>query len=219
VGARKLPTRDRGNRNEAFVVKSGSGISMDQNQWPDGATLSGMRALTERYGDAMTTLSMALLPLYAVALDLESDFFKGAFTSPFYRLRMTHYPPLGNAAVEDFSIAPHVDSTFFTILARESAGLTIYSETQNSWLQVPQVEGALIVNTGELLRQWSNDRFVSVKHFVRNHRDTSRYSIPYFLNADADHVMECLPTCWGPSNPPKYPPISYLQSQAIAQGE
>ena len=47
------------------------------------------------------------------------------------------------------------------------------------------LDNAFIVNTGELLRHWSNDRFISVKHFANNNTGTSsRYSIPYFLNAE-----------------------------------
>jgi isopenicillin N synthase-like dioxygenase len=47
----------------------------------------------------------------------------------------------------------------------------------------------------------------------------SRYSIPFFSNAASDYPMECLATCQGPGNPPKYPTISYGYSQATAQGE
>ena len=218
VGARKLPTRTRGNRNEAFLIKSGGGIRSEDNQWPDDAKIPGMRQAIERYGSSLTSLARSLLPIYATALELDPGFFSEAFTDPFYRLRMTHYPPLG-ADTEDFSIAPHVDSTFFTILAQDSVGLTIFSEAQDAWLEVPHIEGSLIVNTGELLKHWSNDRFVSVKHFVRNSRAAPRYSIPFFFNANADYVMQCLPSCHGPDNPPRHPPISYLQSQAVAQGE
>ena len=75
------------------------------------------------------------------------------------------------------------------------------------------------MNSGELLRQWTNDRYLSVRHFANNAAAGSRYSIPFFYNAAADYPMECLPTCQGPGNPPKYPTISYEQSQAAAQGE
>ncbi|MFT6039655.1 MAG: isopenicillin N synthase-like dioxygenase, partial [Candidatus Azotimanducaceae bacterium] len=46
-----------------------------------------------------------------------------------------------------------------------------------------------------------------------------RYSIPFFLNANSDYPMTCVPSCCGPDNPPKYPPISYAESQAVIQGE
>jgi len=59
-----------------------------------------------------------------------------------------------------------------------------------------------------------------VKHFANNNTgETSRYSIPFFLNANATHRMEPIPSCVGPDNPHKYPVISYAESQAVAQGE
>jgi len=61
---------------------------------------------------------------------------------------------------------------------------------------------AFIVNTGEPLRTWNGDRFVSVKHV-----------------ANPDYRITCIPSCFGPGNPAKYPPISYNQSQAVVQGE
>ncbi|NDH76766.1 MAG: hypothetical protein EBY52_08545 [Actinobacteria bacterium] len=82
------------------------------------------------------------------------------------------------------------------------------------------VADALVVNTGELLKQWSNDRFVSVKHFVPPHQGPAdRYSIPFFFNANADWPMRVLPTCTDEARPPRYPAVSYRQSQAAAQGE
>jgi isopenicillin N synthase-like dioxygenase len=89
------------------------------------------------------------------------------------------------------------------------------------------MKDAIIVNTGELLLQWANDHFLSVKHFANhnlspsssNEKPTSRYSIPFFFNANSDYRMHCIPTCCSGSNPPKYPPFSYEESQALAQGE
>jgi len=86
------------------------------------------------------------------------------------------------------------------------------------------LEGAFVVNTGELLRQWTNDRFISVKHFANNNHygigdQCSRYSIAFFLNANSEYRMTCIPSCCGPDNPAKYLPLSYAESQAVAQGE
>lgn len=217
-GERKLPRRARGNGNEAFIVKSGSGIRPEENQWPDARLLPEMRSVVEAYQRAATALARSMLPVYSVALDLEPEFFAPAFTAPFCRLRLSHYPQQPPRGPEMFGIAPHVDSTFFTILAQDSAGLTIHSRVRDAWVEVPATDD-LVVNTGELLKQWSNDRFVSARHFVRGVSDKSRYAIPFFFNADADWVMRCLPSCCGPHDPPRYPPVSYRQSQALAQGE
>lgn len=220
VKNRKLPTRDKGNLNEAFLVKRDHTIGMADNQWPSSADLPEFRQTVEAYGEAMEDLGRKLMPLFATALDMPSDYFEKAFEQPMYRLRMTHYPPTSSQVVDEFGIAPHVDTTFCTLLAQDQAGLTIYSERRQKWIKAPLLENAFVVNSGELLRQWTNDRFLSVKHFANNNTgDTSRYSIPFFLNANSDYVMSCIPSCCGPDYPAKYPPISYAQSQAVAQGE
>jgi len=217
---RKLPARDKGNLNEMFIIKRDHLAGLNENQWPREDQLPGFKTNIELYAAQIESLAKRLLPIYARALELDKDFFAPAFTQPLYRLRMTHYPLIEQKAVNEYGIAPHVDTTFFTLLAQNSPGLVIFSEKRKCWIHAPVIENAFIVNTGELLKQWSNDRFVSVKHFANNNTgDEARYSIPFFFNANPDYIMECLPTCCDADNPPKYPPISYLQSQGVVQGE
>ena len=229
--ARKLPTRDRGNLNEAFLIKGSQDIQRGDNRWLSDQLLPGFRAATEAYATAVEELALALVPLYAAALGLDEAYFGEAFEHPSWRLRMTHYPPDGGVRAKsdgaddseheaaDFGIAPHVDTTFFTLLLQDGPGLVVFSNLRNEWISVPVVDGAFVVNAGELLKQWTNDRYLSARHFANNGANDARYSIPFFFNAAADYPMACLPTCHDEANPPKYPTISYNQSQAIAQGE
>ena len=220
VKHRKLPARDKGNLNEAFIIKCDHKLTMEDNQWPNEQTLPGFRSAVADYATALEQLGKRLLPIFATALKMQPHFFDEAFTSPLYRLRLTHYPPQQHIADDEFGIAPHVDTTFCTILAQDQPGLIIYSEPRKQWIKAPLLDDAFIVNTGELLRTWTNDRFISVKHFANNNAsDQPRYSIPFFLNANSDYPMTCVPSCCGPDNPPKYPPISYAESQAVVQGE
>ena len=221
IGARKLPTREKGNPNEAFLVKSDIGVGFDDNQWLPEATLPGFRTVVETYARTMAAVAYRLLPVYAVALDLDPDYFDPAFQDPFWRLRMTHYPanPETDEDIGLMGIPPHVDTTFMTLLLPDSPGLSIFSELRQQWILAPVVPDAFIVNSGELLRQWSNDRVLSTRHFANNMSDASRYSVPFFYNATADYPMQCLPSCCGPDNPAKYPPISYRESQGVVQGE
>ena len=220
---RKLPTRKKGNANEAFIVKHQPGpqsVTFADNQWPSEEVLPGFHADVLAYATALEQLALKLLPAYARALRLPTDFFTEAFTAPMYRLRMTKYPPIQAYEKDEFGIAPHVDTTFITLLAQDQEGLIIYNERQGLWMRAPVLPGAFIVNTGELLRQWTNDHFISVKHFANNnYSPTPRYSIPFFFNANADYRMHCIPTCCSEDNPPQYPPFSYLESQAGVQGE
>lgn len=220
VGNHKLPARPTANLNETFIVKSDQGLTFDDNQWPDPRELEGFRERVEAYADQMERLGKRLVPLFAAALEMPTNFFDEAFTTPQYRLRMTHYPAIADQSASGFGISPHVDTTFCTILAQDRPGLTIFDERRSGWIKVPLLENAFIVNSGELLRQWTNDRFISVKHFANNNTGTdSRYSVPFFFNANSTYKMTCVPTCCGPDNPAKYPAISYAESQAVAQGE
>jgi len=217
---RKLPARDTANVNEAYIVKVDDKLGLDDNPWPPADALPGFRSTVQDYARTMEDLGKKLLPIFAAALGVPADFFDDAFDKPLYRLRMTHYPPVPPEQSEQFGISPHVDTTFCTILAQDQPGLTIYSERRKVWIRAPLLDDAFIVNTGELLRQWSNDRFLSVKHFANNNTSgLSRYSIPFFFNANPHFRMHCIPGCSGPDNPPKYPPISYAESQATVQGE
>lgn len=220
IGTRKLPSREKGNPNEAFLIKGDRGVTFEDNLWLPEAVIPGFRATVEAYAETIGSLAKRLLPFYATALGLDADFFDAAFEHPFSRLRMTHYPhqPEGDD-LGMVGIPPHVDTTFMTLLLPGSPGLAIYSSLRNEWIQAPVVPGAFIVNAGELLKQWSNDRVLSTRHFADNASDESRYSVPFFFNATADYPMECLPTCWDEENPPKYPTISYLESQGVVQGE
>lgn len=219
--SRKLPTRAKANLNEAFLIKGNRELGFDDSQWLADEVLPGFRDTVERYATAVNELALRLLPVYASALGLAANFFAPGFEHPSWRLRMTRYPPVPEQLEDeaDFGIAPHVDTTFFTLLLQNAPGLTIYSHRRECWIQAPVVENAFVVNSGELLKQWTNDRYLSVRHFANNDANESRYSIPFFYNAAADYPMACLPTCRGPGNPPKYPTISYEQSQAAAQGE
>lgn len=220
VGERRLPRRTKGNLNEAFLLKGDRDIGFADNQWLDEVAIPGFRDAIEQYYRAVRQLALDLLPIYAVALDLEADFFAPGFLDPFWRLRLTHYPPFAPSADDEFGIAPHVDTTFFTLLLQDSPGLIIHSAERDRWIKAPRVENAFVVNSGELLKQWSNDRFLSTRHFANNAEATKdRYSIPFFFNATADFPMECLPSCFDAANPPKYPTISYLESQAAVQRE
>lgn len=220
VNNRKLPARSKGNLNESLVFKRDHEYDLDDNRWPDEQQLTGFRNTIEAYINAIEGLAKQLLPVYARSLGLDKTYFDAAFTRPLYRMRLTRYPIVPGKAADEYGISPHVDTTFFTILAQNSPGLVIRSEPRQCWIHAPVVEDAFIVNTGELLKQWTNDRYLSVKHFADNNTgEESRYSIPFFFNANPDYRMTCVPTCCDADNPPKYPPISYLESQAVVQGE
>jgi len=67
------------------------------------------------------------------------------------------------------------------------------------------------VNSGEILRIWSNDRLLSTPHRVINSSGTDRYAIPFFYSPKPDVLIKCLDTCHDSCDPPRYQPITVAE--------
>jgi isopenicillin N synthase-like dioxygenase len=84
------------------------------------------------------------------------------------------------------------------------------------WYDVPQVPGAYVVNLGDLMSRWTNDRWVSTPHRVvcpppQHYGRSRRQSMAYFCNLSPSQMVRCIDTCTGPGNPPRYPPINAME--------
>ncbi len=184
------------------------------NQWPDPADMPGFRETMVAYMDALEGLGLSLLPLYAVALDLPADWFQEKFREPQYVLRCSHYPP-HEPGPGQFGIAPHSDSSFMTMLAQSALpGLSVLTQS-GKWIEPPVIPGSYVVNSGDMMKRWTNERFLSTPHRAINTTpNADRYAIPFFFDCSIDNPMECIPTCTGPGNPPKYEATSYADYMA-----
>jgi isopenicillin N synthase-like dioxygenase len=177
------------------------------NKWP--AELPGFRETTLAYMEALEALCRRLVPLYALALDLPATFFDACFARPHVILRMSRYPLIDAADESTASLVPHTDSGFMTLLPPNKVqGLSILLP-DGRWMDAPHVEDAFVVNGGDILHRWTNERFLSTPHRVRNVSGQVRYAIPFFCDPDHDTVIECLPSCRSEAQPAKYPPIRF----------
>jgi isopenicillin N synthase-like dioxygenase len=207
---------DKPDLNEAFFCKRERGPDdpllrsgrrfVGPNRWP--ADLPAFRERVLEYIQAMDELSGRVLPVCAVALGLRPDAFDDAFRDSQFSFRLTHYPPVP-AEDNQFGIAPHTDANFLTFLAQtEVPGLQVRLPS-GGWADVPFVPGSYAVNSGDMMHRWTNGRVKSTPHRALPPVGRHRYAIPFFLGPQIDTVIECLPTCQGPDDPPRFPPITY----------
>ena len=217
-GASTVHKATRPNQNESFFLSHDRSADhpdvvagkplRGRNQWP--ADLPGFREDILAYLKAMDALCDRMLPGFAVALDLPRDYFARAFADEAHiTLRLLHYPPQDPSEDNLFGQAPHTDNSFMTVLAREEVPGLAVRLPSGEWLAPPLIPGTFLVNLGNMMRRWSNDRFLSTPHGVLNDSGTDRYSIAYFHSPNPETVIDCLPSCVGPGNPARYPPAVY----------
>jgi isopenicillin N synthase-like dioxygenase len=177
------------------------------NLWPD---LPGFRAPVVAYERAMHDFCVRLLPVLAMALGLPRDWFAPHFSQPTIFLRLLHYPPQPVDAPDDaFGSAPHTDYGFITILAQDERGGLEVRRRDGTWLKAPPMPGTWVVNVADMLARWTNGRWQSTPHRVKNLSGGDRYSCPYFFDMSMDSIVEVVPTCRDSANPAKFPPVRY----------
>jgi isopenicillin N synthase-like dioxygenase len=208
----------RPNFNESFFISHDRGPDhpdvvagkplRGRNQWPAGH--DQMRRRMVEYFKMLEALGDRLLPVLARALDMPANHFTPFFQNEAHlNLRFLHYPPQDAADDEQFGQGPHTDNSFFTMLAREEVPGLAVRLPSGEWLSPPIIPGTFLVNLGNIMKRWSNDRFLSTPHGVVNDSGRDRYSIAFFYSPNPDARIECLPSCVGPDTPPRYPPAVY----------
>jgi len=109
-------------------------------------------------------------------------------------------------------VKAHADSGTITLLIRQTSsefnpfgGLQILSKN-DKWVRVPNMpQGYILVNIGNLLSFWTNQRFQSTKHRVTNPKPgpgNRRISIAYFQKPGPD--VEIRPIADGPQSQPQF---------------
>lgn len=150
------------------------------NQWPE---LEGFREVCEAYAAAMSDLGRKLMGLALDALEIDDKSILAGFDTPTIWLRLLHYPPQPPQAPDDlYGSAPHKDFGCLTLLAQDDVGGLQVQTPAGSWVDAPPLEGALVINVGDMLHRLSNGRLLSTPHRVINASGRERYSVPFFFD-------------------------------------
>ncbi|WP_222130005.1 isopenicillin N synthase family dioxygenase [Bordetella genomosp. 13] len=196
---------------DAYYAHPEAGPNYSPNLWP--ARPDGLQPAFIAYYRDMERLALTILDIFAYALDVPKSYFHDRVDKHASILRANFYPAQIAAPKEGEQRAgAHTDATAITILKVDDApgGLQVQLPG-GQWVGVPKVPGAFIVNIGDIMMRWTNDRFVSTMHRVVNPPaelagKADRLSIPYFCIPNYDAVIECIPSCAGAGA--KYPPVT-----------
>lgn len=207
-------TKNRRDKKEIFDIgPEGTGREDDADVFfgatPFPAWRPEFRRIQRAYFAACTDLAHRLLAPVAAGLDTDPELlasaFRGAHTS---FLRLNHYPtrdPVGPVAGEaaGLGIHHHTDAGALTLLLTDGRpGLEVLKD--DTWRDAPSPPEGLIVNIGDMVQVWSNDRYPAPLHRVRAMEVEPRLSLAFFFNPAYSAVIRPLPATVGPGTPARY---------------
>ena len=185
---------------ELYFTGAESYPSFAPNLWPQAP--ADLRPKMLAYWRQMETLMRVIGEALAIAIDLPDDTFEDVLdhrhTS---QLRLLHYPaPAGDIMPGQLRAGEHSDVGMMTILRNDPVpgGLQVKIR-EGKWIDAPALENTFILNIGDLLMRWTNDRFVSTLHRVMvpppdAGNEARRLSIGFFVGPRYNATVECLPT-------------------------
>ena len=205
-----------------------AGMHFADNLWPSNP--SDLRDLYKDYFHRMEGLTLDMAHIFATALDLPMNFFDTKLDRHISILRANYYPKLSlPPRAKQLRGGEHSDYTAFTILWQEripSVGLQARG-LGGEWLDVPAIDNTMVINIGDSLMRWTNDKWISTQHRVVNPpfeiaREHDRLSLVYFVQPNYDAEIKCIDSCQSADEPAKYPPVlngDYLYTKFLKQSK
>lgn len=191
--------------------------TIGQNRWvADVAPAASFRAASNACFAAMEGVMFDMLELFAAALGIEASFFHEKFAGHNSTLRLFNYPAQTVAPLPgQMRSGAHTDygaMTILSIVEDDPGGLQVRNRA-GQWVDVMAPADSFVINIGDLMMMWTNDRWLSNLHRVVNPADPEvamrrRQSIGFFANPRAEVLIECLPGCADADHPPRHAPIA-----------
>jgi isopenicillin N synthase-like dioxygenase len=164
------------------------------NQWPDD-TVPELRPLVEQWAELLSATGRELTRAIAAALALPEDHFDQYFAGkPHWFGKLIHYARAADGTDQQ-GVGPHTDWNFLTLLLQDDAGgLQALPAGAGRWIDVPPVDGALIVNIGEMLEVATHGYLVATPHRVLPCAPgRTRDSIAFFWAPRLDASLSTVP--------------------------
>lgn len=180
-------------------------------EYPPNVTVQDIPGFNQTFADAYRAFERsgtALLQAIALYLNLDEHYFDQYVYNGNSILRAIHYPPITNEPKSAIRAEQHEDINLITLLVGASAdGLQILTRT-NEWVGVTSLPEQIVVNVGDMLQRFTNNKLKSTTHRVVNPPrelwHTSRFSIPFFLHPQSGMSLRCLDGCIDEEHPKGY---------------
>ena len=183
------------------------------NLWPKEHLV--IKDAWEAYYKQMSNLSSNILEIFALALNKPQNWFTDKIDYHGSALRALNYPHQDSPPKPgELRASAHTDYGSMTILKQDDSpgGLQVMHRS-GEWVNVGYTGDSFVVNLGDLMQKWTNERWVSTLHRVVNPpvqdvSSTRRQSMAFFHNINPDHLVTVIDTCTSLECPPKFEPIT-----------
>ncbi|KAG9104764.1 hypothetical protein FRC06_011246 [Ceratobasidium sp. 370] len=195
------------------------------NRWPDAKDVPKFKETFLNFFQTCHELHAEVMSSIAMGLGLGEQFFDKLIDEQFHNLRLLSYPPIPREVLLKEGQAragAHSDYGSLTLLFQDQVGgLEVQNPHTKQFQPATPIPGTIVVNAGDLLARWSNDRLRSTLHRVvappigTGPTTPARQSIAFFCNPNGGAEISCLPNCEGARGEKKYPPV---QTEAYIVG-
>ncbi|KQK24168.1 S-norcoclaurine synthase 1 [Brachypodium distachyon] len=145
--------------------------------WPDQP--ANFRSTLDKFSTAAKDIADFLLATMAKNLGLEPEVLADKCIGGIQSVRMNYYPPCAQAdKVVGFS--PHSDADLLTLVLQVNHVQGLQIKRNGSWFPVKPVEGAFIVNIGDIFEIFTNGRYRSIEHRAVVDTEKERLSVAAF---------------------------------------
>jgi isopenicillin N synthase-like dioxygenase len=191
-------------------------------QWP--RAMPTFRHAVHAFYGACEALAFRLLAAVSVNLGMPAEHLSRHFENGHTSfLRLNYYPPCPTPERPDGLSTPrhghlglnhHTDAGALTLLLQDDQpGLEVYR--YGAWRLVEPRRDALVINIGDIVQVWSNDRYIAALHRVIASAGAERFSAPFFFNPSYETDYAPLPTTVGADVPARYRAINWGEFRAL----
>lgn len=163
----------------------------------------------KEYGNKMTELSTLIMRIVLMSLgeSFEKKYYDSEFGKCHGYLRINNYTPPESMEGEVEGLGMHTDMSCITIAYQDEMGGLQVRSKDGKWVDIIPREGSLVVNIGDMLQAWSNDRFRSSEHRVVLKKLVNRFSLAFFWCFEDEKVISAPDEVVGKGNTRFYSPF------------